>query len=990
MGLLVDDKLIVTGPAGYNFAVSVADDSLESDFRKCLAFEDLGASSPLPRPTCAGASIRFIFRLPREAGSFIRFSTSSSWPRLTMSTTEAAFVAHVPVRASSLVQRGDILGGRVELPQPITPRFRRFSLKTRLDTRADAVSSVGNIRITFEPVQLTEAVVISSRMAGLTTTSANLSSCATEVTAGLQLLKQVLVIKDKVSRIVLAATFKAGITYSVLLKGVKNPKVTGTLLWTVRSFKQPRIKGKLVTAAEAAGGPTNAAVAAGQVATRATLGTQAASQGLRPHEQPPEVVLRWLDWEAQGRDEILEYPAPPIRGLVRMVPGGAHLESGFFDFPDTEVSFTIALLPGQAYKGQRLLIFAPEGWNLHDGTFVRGESLPAVKDLGKMRCRSGIAASGGAWLELYAARLEEDLLGQVRCKFNVAAWCPNEVGFSLNAATPATPGDLSRWLLESNQAWLIQIDDFQGPDCGPEPDKLDPSLVRFTNDALFTGFELKESLGQLRVVPEPRGMLPRMITTFAIEFETRSEMQLALPRGTERALYLRLDAPVGIEFASGCLAAVPDPDYSACTGDGHLAIVQVREASLATGEHRLVLIGTNPVRTPEKNWWTLESFVDATYEMVLAGNFEDVRQRGRTHGFSLSQTLQARVRPGTQEPGATQLFLWFRPAVYVASKGFLEIHAAQGFEVSCEPTFVLLSMPPGNCRAYHASSGLEYSDNHDVVEFQLNEGFFLLPNNDYELALSASNPATQSNMDLRSWGFLLRDLSRTVLEANMEIPTYNLTGTGLSVLSLQPSTSVPYARNEVRLLVQFSKRLVLKFISEVRIEAPAGWDFQPMCTLYKDVTGGCESLCSFQLPYAEDRGHHLCPHANVLLLLLDQEAVIEPGVFVLLLGVINPAAAPSKNFWSVSLLTPAKVFGWTPENAEAMFQNGLRVGQSIITDVSTTGFSVGFRQPSLPALPLKGERFEVLNMMEGFSSRRTPLSAWTLALAALALGACSQ
>ena len=52
----------------------------------------------------------------------------------------------------------------------------------------------------------------------------------------------------------------------------------------------------------------------------------------------------------------------------------------------------------------------------------------------------------------------------------------------------------------------------------------------------------------------------------------------------------------------------------------------------------------------------------------------------------------------------------------------------------------------------------------------------------------------------------------------------------------------------------------------------------------EDITGGCESRCSFQLPYAEERGHHLCEaevgsrsrgrwflidQGNVLILVLD-------------------------------------------------------------------------------------------------------------------------
>ncbi|CAE8695367.1 unnamed protein product, partial [Polarella glacialis] len=102
--------------------------------------------------------------------------------------------------------------------------------------------------------------------------------------------------------------------------------------------------------------------------------------------------------------------------------------------------------------------------------------------------------------------------------------------------------------------------------------------------------------------------------------------------------------------------------------------------------------------------------------------------------------------------------------------------------------------------------------------------------------------------------------------------------------------------------------------------------------------------------------------ANGLLLMLDHTMVIEPGVYVLLLAVINPAAVPSQNLWKVSLLSPATFTGWTPGNSEAMYRDGLRAGQLKLTELIMTGFSVGFRETSrIPAVPLKGDRSEVLS-----------------------------
>ncbi|CAE8692069.1 unnamed protein product, partial [Polarella glacialis] len=163
------------------------------------------------------------------------------------------------------------------------------------------------------------------------------------------------------------------------------------------------------------------------------------------------------------------------------------------------------------------------------------------------------------------------------------------------------------------------------------------------------------------------------------------------------------------------------------------------------------------------------------------------------------------------------LYLWVRPDVYVESLGVLEIHAAQAFSLSCDPKVVLLSIPSGRCTSYGANSGLEIQDWHTVLEFQLNKGDFLLPNNEYELAISARSPTDLPSGSSTSWGVLLRNRLREVLQANMELPSYNLTSYGMTVLSIQPSTNVPYARNQVRMLLSFSHQLTLESISEAQM-----------------------------------------------------------------------------------------------------------------------------------------------------------------------------
>eukprot|EP00913_Durusdinium_trenchii_P026473 g24839.t1 len=100
--------------------------------------------------------------------------------------------------------------------------------------------------------------------------------------------------------------------------------------------------------------------------------------------------------------------------------------------------------------------------------------------------------------------------------------------------------------------------------------------------------------------------------------------------------------------------------------------------------------------------------------------------------------------------------------------------------------------------------------------------------------------------------------------------------------------------------------------------------------------------CSFQLPYAEERGHHLC-EANLLILVLDTSAVIDSTSFTLLFsdepldfGQIMTEDAASKtllNLWSVSLVNAF---------AEPVVKH---------TELLIPGFFIGFRQKILPALP---------------------------------------
>merc|ERR1711972_83560 len=145
-----------------------------------------------------------------------------------------------------------------------------------------------------------------------------------------------------------------------------------------------------------------------------------------------------------------------------------------------------------------------------------------------------------------------------------------------------------------------------------------------------------------------------------------------------------------------------------------------------------------------------------------------------------------------------------------------------------------------------------------------------------------------------------------------------------------------------------------------------------------DVTGGSNQY-NLQLPYADEKGHHACPEANVLLLLLDQTKTVQAKVYTLLIGVMNAGVVPKRNFWKVGLLSPPFIVGWTPSTANTthgqVSADGLRTGQQVVVETWTMGFGVGEREgPSRTPepTPLSGVFTELLS---GRATTST-ISAW--------------
>ncbi|CAE7914815.1 unnamed protein product, partial [Symbiodinium sp. KB8] len=389
------DTLMVTAPVSFDFAVPVParaskDASLEADLRNCRDFRDLSAEvlhlGSLPRPRCAGNMIQFTFLSRPVAGSF-RFRAISAWPTQTALAGQDAFVASLHT-ADPLTGQARTVSGRAPLQTAVAPRFGDFLLQRTSGIRADAVFSVGDIQIIFRPRQSAQALSLDSRLQEDPGLGIDLSSADLEVTDGPQLIKEVLLLRPAVSRLALAADFAAGRLFGLRLRNVKNPEVPGSVLWTLRSFSRPRLRGSLVTAAEAAAGAAVAAAAGGQALASASA---TAAESPPPHEAAASEVLQWLDWTTQGRDEIavgskhlrcfaclprvawgdvrseeLEvftgeshilavslnlFRKDGSKGLLQILPNSPFLESSFFDFPDTEVAFSMGVLPGQAEFG---------------------------------------------------------------------------------------------------------------------------------------------------------------------------------------------------------------------------------------------------------------------------------------------------------------------------------------------------------------------------------------------------------------------------------------------------------------------------------------------------------------------------------------------------------------------------------------------------------------------------------------------------------------
>lgn len=959
--LLPHDELTIFGPDGFDFASAVADVSLQSDLRQCVDFAFTSRENVFPDPSCAGPLIAVVFNASfvTQAEFYFQIRTTT-WPRVSLGPDDSLFRA--ALRRS---RDADVAATAVTFVPPIVPRLLQFGVSV-VGGRAEAISSSASFEVVFIPSQAGQILSFGTRLQTDPREHASFASTTASVLVDGQTLKDMAVARPSSRTLLLAFEIINGLEHKVVLQNVQNPAVPGRLLWTVCTNVQPKPTATLITPGDAAAPqPEPLAMAAG---------------GPGPvHLAAPGDLVTWASDSSNLRDELLDWPGSLVFGRIT---AAAVVEGGFFDLQAALVTFSFSIAPTDVDEGSRLLVFSPFLWHFSEGSFAGGEHFPAFVDLGVMQCLD-VTRSSEKWV--YAVRLAGSLRASTGCQWNPAKLCVNQVGFSLRADTPPAPSDLDRWRRAHHQSWLLQIDTLANASCG-DTDKttLNPGLVTFSNDESFAGFHLKESLAGLAIVPEDDGGLQSsQHVTVVVEFTIGSALQLPLGSYSE-GIFVRVSAVRGLVFDSGCLATVPDLDYSACLGKGSLAVAQVRASMFPSGSHRLELAATNPPWTPDDNTWLLETFAGVSLDVVVVGTSDAVKQHGTVGGYEIQHTLPFRIQLSSSERGkSTLIFIWFKPSTYVEPLGYIQLHASQGFQLGCDPQPTLISLPPiSSCRTWLDDSALGIQDMHSIIEMQLVQGTQLLPNNEYEFVVRGLNPPSTASDSSRRWSLRLSTRMRIVLEANANVSMGDVTSYGFSIESLVPSVTEPYARNQIRLRLSFAYDLELDRVAEIRITSPVGWDFQPLCNRLKDATGGCATKCWEQLPYSNVLGHHRCPLPNLLFLLLDQSRIVSSGTYTLLVSATNPAAAPSQNIWFVALLTPPTQTGWRPDAPSDTYTQGLRKGQLVLSTAAVEGFSIGGRMADVAvfSVPVGGELFEVMSRTSrrGLFLQCWPLGLWVL------------
>eukprot|EP00928_Gymnodinium_smaydae_P067549 TRINITY_DN5053_c0_g2_i1.p1 TRINITY_DN5053_c0_g2~~TRINITY_DN5053_c0_g2_i1.p1 ORF type:complete len:2124 (+),score=252.10 TRINITY_DN5053_c0_g2_i1:188-6373(+) len=645
---------------------------------------------------------------------------------------------------------------------------------------------------------------------------------------------------------------------------------------------------------------------------------------LKPTNQE-EPVENWA-LPANRRDRVLDFVGPLTVSRIELDPEATVLGSPYFDMDGTELLLGFRVYPDAVSAGQYLILRAPFGYEFVDRTFKPGEGFPVV--------------SGSVFIRKPdSQRTNFEYVVQILTKIQANQL----IRFGVRVNAPRTPDDLAQWETDTSPRWMLTAsEDAEG------------ATVMASNDLLFPGFVLMASFGEVSIVPEPNGVTPRKTVSVDLTINPRSSLTSLVDGGT---IFLRIMAPIGFDFLSGCLAVTPNPVFEACFGIGRSALLPVKGAFLPAGRSMVELAIRNAGITPSDNTWLLESLLDVSYEEALAVARADAqrtsgslgpstpaaRQRSRLEGYTIRELIQATIGANTQRAAVTTVYVWFLATYFVDLGGAVELHAPQGYELRCQPQIEYISLPPGTCKLASGVIASSGDRPHYYVTITLNvPGQQLLPNIAYEFGVPVVNPSQDRSPNF--WGIALRSSRKELVDSSMTIEGYKLTDFQLLVHSLLASSVIPSVVNQVRITLAFQKEIGAGTIGHITILAPSST--KVLCQLFQDLTGGGSSLAKLPLdPEFGTYGTHDCMLPNSITLHVLPDKPIRAASYVLRLSVLNPRFRAVQDYWTVQLLAG-------PGPPAPFSIAGSAVGQNVTGNASSNMSAAAPAQPTAaPALP---------------------------------------
>eukprot|EP00931_Biecheleriopsis_adriatica_P064569 TRINITY_DN39331_c0_g1_i1.p1 TRINITY_DN39331_c0_g1~~TRINITY_DN39331_c0_g1_i1.p1 ORF type:complete len:2141 (-),score=384.05 TRINITY_DN39331_c0_g1_i1:55-6009(-) len=616
----------------------------------------------------------------------------------------------------------------------------------------------------------------------------------------------------------------------------------------------------------------------------------------------------WIT-DQNRRDNSRNFAGPST--VVRLeLDESSFLQDPFFDIANTEFRISFTAYPKAVAAGSFLVLLAPLSYEFLDKTFSPGSGFPLI--------------SG----QVFATNVPE---ARARYVINILTQILSgqTVRFQVRLRTPDMPADLAVWSVTHQRSWLLLA-------CS-DPNCLVPSA---SNDDLFPGFELKASFGATELLPEANGVSPQTRVSVTLTINPKTTPSSLVAAGS---VNVRLLAPLGFDFAVGCLAVTPNPSFEACFGFGRTAVLTARGAELSAGLQSVALLVTNAAMTPSAgaggfgNEWLLESFIDMPVDEVVKAPNDAARQRSQVPGYEIRELLQATVGANTQRGSVTTVFVWFISTNFLDVGGSIQLHAPPTYELRCTPRVQYISLPAGTCELIKGVTATTGDVYHHYLSLDLTlPGQQVYPNTAYEFGVSAVNPSTPS--DPNYWGIVLLKPGNEVVDATRTLPGYGLTDFHLVVQPPLASSTRPAVVNRVRLLLTFQRRIAPGEVGHITIRAPS--TSKVLCQQFRDVSGG--GNMGRMLPVSSTfgvYGSHTCQLQNSLTLHLDESRAILSGSYTLELGILNPGIRAAKDYWNVDFLPV--VDGSSPVNGSnaSTVVTSWRNAPAILS-LRTSGFGV--------------------------------------------------